>query len=138
MKFYLSIYKIITVLTFNSLSFWDLLQFGIPFSPSQPASFFVCILTFSPLFTPIFHHTLPPSACCLGYALLTHCDPSALWTACLPTDNHMLSQPSPGKPSTICCQNSYFLFVVCVIAERIYSTCILREKLVYVEAHSEA
>lgn len=33
----------------------------------------------------------------LGYALLTHCDSSALWTPCLPTDDHMLPQHSSGK-----------------------------------------
>lgn len=35
----------------------------------------------------------------LGYALLTHCDPPALWTPCLPTDDHMLPQHRSGKLS---------------------------------------
>lgn len=35
----------------------------------------------------------------LGYALLTHGDSSALWTPCLPTDDHMLPQHSSGKIS---------------------------------------
>lgn len=35
----------------------------------------------------------------LGDALLTHCDSSALWTPCLPTDDHMLPQHRSGKLS---------------------------------------
>lgn len=38
-----------------------------------------------------------------GYALFTHCDPSALWTPRLPTDNRMLPQHSSGKPLHFYC-----------------------------------
>ena len=49
-------------------------------------------------FPPILHRSLSPRAWFLGHALLTHCDSPALWTPCLPTDNHMLPRHSSGKP----------------------------------------
>lgn len=48
---------------------------------------------------PIFYWSPSPCVWFLGYALLTNCDPPALWTPCLPTNNHMLPQHSSGKLS---------------------------------------
>lgn len=48
-------------------------------------------------FPPIFLRSSSPRVSFLGYALLTHCDPPALWTPRLPTGNHMLPQHSSGK-----------------------------------------
>lgn len=91
------------VLTFFPLTLLDLL-----FSPVGIFLFFPPSLTsYSPVFTstlpfpcshfpPTFHRFLS-CAWFLGHALLTHCDSPALWTACLPTDNHMLPQHSSGK-----------------------------------------
>lgn len=54
-------------------------------------------------FPPIFLRSSSPRVWFLGYALLTHCDPPALWTPRLPTGNHMLPQHSSGKPLDLLC-----------------------------------
>lgn len=61
----------------------------------------VHINLFCSLWSSTSHIPLYLSLCVwlLGYALLTHCDSSALWTPCLPTDDHMLPQHRPGKLS---------------------------------------
>lgn len=68
-------------------------------------------------FPPIFHCSLSPRVWFLGYALLTHSDSPAVWTPCLPTDNHMLPQYSSGKLSiySLNLQNpmTFFFFLIC-------------------------
>ena len=107
---FLCIFQSDSVLTFFLLTFWILCfllsVFFFFFSPPDRliscSPEFISTLPF-PLalffLFPVFHRSLSPCAWFLGYALLTHCDSPALWTACLPTDNHMLPQLSAGKHS---------------------------------------
>lgn len=93
-------------LTFSPLTLLDLL--GSPFGDfyllfSKPDCL-LCVQinpSFPPAFLlpfpPVIRCSLSPCECFLGYALLTHSDSPALWTPCLPTDNHMLPQHSSGK-----------------------------------------
>lgn len=79
------------------------LGFFLPFKKKIPAWSPALLCVHQPFlspcspFPPIFLRSSSPRVSFLGYALLTHCDPPALWTPRLPTGNHMLPQHSSGK-----------------------------------------
>lgn len=78
-------------------SIWDFSFFSsltAPLCAYKAFLFPYCPFSFSPL---IFLCSPSPCVWFWGYALLTHSHPPALWTLRLPTDNHMLPQPSSGK-----------------------------------------
>lgn len=66
--------------------------------------------------TPLPHIFLYLCVWLLGYALLTHCDSSALRTPCLPADDHMLPQHCSGKLSLY---SINFMMLVCSSQQRL-------------------